>query len=622
MALKRSIGKITLMFIVLNTILGAELFFVPTIAASYAGPASMISWVLMGLVAILVSTYFAELVGLFPKSGGVYEYVKQAYGAFPSFIAGWVGWLIANLTIALAIVGSLYYLLPTAGALFYIAISVVIILAFNFISYRGINLSAKILLIFGIATMVTLIILVASGMLRISPANLSPFFVFPISSTLVAMYFVSFVFSGWESATYLSEEIKNVRRRLPKTLIYATIIIAILSFFTALMTMGAANWQLLIDKKDPAAFISQMIFGNVFGSIFAIIIAFPMVGTAAGWIISSPRLLFAMSRDKAIIPSFQRLHKKYKTPYKAIEFQTVVSILVILLGIGRYDILLAMFLPLSLLLYSMVVLSAAKLRTSKPKLKRDYRAPLGKYGAYLIVMINIIMFSAWLLAVNTALPILLLAVMFVVLGVPLYWFFKLETDETFVENFFNRFSWFFDKTFPLWYSRVDIREVMKNLKLRRGDKVLDFGCGSGITTLEVAKRVGRRGTVVAIDLSAKQLERAACKIENAIKHSNVIFIKEHEPIPFKKSTFDGIVGVGVLEHLPDPEKTLKRLLSFLRPGGRFSFLSFGRSLGMPAPKHFHDMASIEAMFSRIGYDARVKSVHKKGARYWFIYGRK
>ena len=108
--LKRSIGKKALLFITINAILGTGIFFLPAIGAQYAGAASLLSWGAMGVFALFISLYFAELVSMFPKSGGVYEFVKNAFGEFHSFIIGWIAWIVANITIAMLVVGSLIYL--------------------------------------------------------------------------------------------------------------------------------------------------------------------------------------------------------------------------------------------------------------------------------------------------------------------------------------------------------------------------------------------------------------------------------------------------------------------------------------------------------------------------------
>jgi len=93
-----------LLLIVINSIMGTGIYFLPAIGAKYAGPMSIISWVIMSLIAVYISMCFAELVSMFPKAGGVYEYSKQAYGRFTSFLVGWITFIAANVTIAIVFV--------------------------------------------------------------------------------------------------------------------------------------------------------------------------------------------------------------------------------------------------------------------------------------------------------------------------------------------------------------------------------------------------------------------------------------------------------------------------------------------------------------------------------------
>src|SRR3989338_8366032 len=103
MKLKKGIGYKTLLLLTLNAILGTGIFFLPALGARIAGPASVISWVIMSFIAVMTSTYFAELISMFPRSGGAYEFTKRAYGQAHSFIVGWTSWIVANVTIAMLI---------------------------------------------------------------------------------------------------------------------------------------------------------------------------------------------------------------------------------------------------------------------------------------------------------------------------------------------------------------------------------------------------------------------------------------------------------------------------------------------------------------------------------------
>ncbi|MEM7819522.1 MAG: amino acid permease [Candidatus Aenigmatarchaeota archaeon] len=617
--LKKTIGRKTLLFLMLNAILGTGIFFLPAIGARYAGPASLISWIIMSLIAILISLYFAELVSMFPKSGGVYEFIRKAYGEFLSFIIGWTAWIIANITIAMLIVGSLDYLFASYSFFFNLITAIIIILMFNYISYRGIDISTKLLLFFGIITIASILILIIPGFMYINPKNFDPFFVTSIPSIFLAIYFIAETFFGWETATYLSEEVKNARKVIPKVMIQATVIIAIISIALVFVSLGVVNWHIFGKQEVPLLYLSNILFGNEITKLFALIIFIPLIGTAASWIVSSPRLLFAMSRDKVLVPRFKKIHKKYQTPYNAILFQTIVTCIVTVVGLANFKILLSLLVPLVFILYSFIMFSFLKLRKIKSNVKRYYKAPLGRIGPIFIILFNVFLLFVWLFEVLDAILTLLLVFILIFLGTPLYIIIKLQTDEKFIEKFFNKISLLWDKLFPLWYGIEERKKVVDRLKLKNGDNVLDFGCGSGITTYEIAKRIPN-GTIVALDLSEKQLEKAIKKIKK-LELPNVIFIKEHQ-LKFKKCYFDAISAVGVLEYMDDPKKTIRKLIKLLKKGGRFSFLSFGKSFGIPAPEFLENREKTKKLFSKLNVNVHIKIEKKKFTEYYYIWGKK
>ena len=130
--LKRALGYWTILSLAIGSIMGSGMFFGAAIGARHSGNASIISWIILSVVGVYIAMCFGELVSMFPKAGGVYEYSKRTYGRFFSFIMGWNAWIVSNLTIALLVVAGINYLIPdpTQRAL-KIFICVVFILILN-----------------------------------------------------------------------------------------------------------------------------------------------------------------------------------------------------------------------------------------------------------------------------------------------------------------------------------------------------------------------------------------------------------------------------------------------------------------------------------------------------------
>ncbi|MBI2652417.1 amino acid permease, partial [Candidatus Woesearchaeota archaeon] len=110
--LKRTLGFWTILSLSIASIMGTGLFFGAGIGSSYSGNASILAWIILSIVAIYISMYFAELVSMYPKAGGIYEFSKHAYNRFFSFLMGWIAWLVGNLTTALLVVAAIDYIIP------------------------------------------------------------------------------------------------------------------------------------------------------------------------------------------------------------------------------------------------------------------------------------------------------------------------------------------------------------------------------------------------------------------------------------------------------------------------------------------------------------------------------
>ena len=610
MKLKQYIGKKTLLVLTLNAILGTGIFFLPAVGAAYSGTSSLISWAIMSLVAVMISLYFAELVSMFPRAGGAYEFVKQSFGRSPAFVFGWLSWIVANITISMLVVGSIKYLLPAAGLAEGMALAVLFIAVFNAVSYRGIDFSTKMLLFFGILTVASIAVLIVPGLSTMQMANFSTILSASPAMILLTVYFISETFFGWETATYMTEEVKNARKVLPKMLVISTVIISAISLLLVFVALGNFSAGEFGAQGAPLAYMAGKFFGGEAGNVFALIIFIPLIGTAASWIVSSPRLLFAMARDRVLVPRLGKVHKKYRTPHNAILFQTAVTIVLTLVAFGDYLFLLAMLVPLVIIMYSLVMLSAIKLRMDRPRAKRYFNAPFPKTGPMFVIVFMLLLLYMWLTTATGAVYVFSMGLLLVLLGVPLYIIIRLQVDKKFTEKFYDRIAPVWDRMFRVWYGAADAERIVKTLKINKESNVLDFGCGSGTTTTALAEKAKN---VIAVDLSEKQMNRAIKKIGAP----NVIFVKGDRRFP--RNSFDAVTAVGVLEFTDRPQAYVAKMIDCLKPGGRFYFLSFGKSFGIPAPD-FVKQENIEKLFKNRKVTYKTERVKKRFTEYVHIYG--
>ncbi len=619
--LKREINPLVLFFLVVNILAGTDIFFIPAIGARYAGSASLISWGIVGIISIFISMIFAELISLYPKAGGAYEYTKNAFGEFVGFLVGWMSWMILNIVISMLIVGALYYLLPNSNFLVYGSISILIILVLNYITYKGIKWSSKMLLIFGFATILALLSIAVPSAFVMKISNLLPFDL-NISKILMATFYIYEIFFGWESATYLSEEVKNSKKVFPKIMVWATVFTVVMSILFVFVTMSVYPIGEFASSDAPILMLTHKLFPKSLQFLFSLIIFSTLIGTVAGNITTSPRLLYAMARDKTMILQFSKIHKKYGTPHNAIIFQTISAIIITIIGFANYKYLLEILLPLEITLYTLVIAAFIKLRYVNDE-KREFKFKFGVPIAIMIILFNLFIMYFWFKHSIGSLNILMTDMSFVFIGIPFYFIIKLYSDKKFVGKFFDDFSWIWDKFFPIWYGEEEKMKVIRNAHVRPNQTVLDFGAGSGLTTLELSLIVGKRGRVVATDLSKNQLSRIAKKIFRKRKLSNVILLHEKGEITrFPENSFDSIISVATLSHTEDPVNQIKTLLKYLKKGGWFSFLAFGKSFFFPCEPYLKTEETVRKIFEKSGYKVHIEKVSKRFTHYWFIWGQK
>lgn len=613
--LRKEVGFKAMVFLAINSIIGSGLFFLPSIGARYAGPASILSWMLIGTIAVLMSFIFAELVSMYPKAGGVFEFANHAFSEFTSFMAGWISWLVANVTISMLIVGAIHYIMPVEALATKITLSVVILLFFNLVSYFGMKTSKVILLVFSFLTIIIPAVIILFGLPHVNFSNFSPFFVFPFHSIFIAMFFISETFIGWEAITFLSEEAKNPEKIVPKAMIIATVFIVILCLSLVFVSLGTINWSVFSQTDTPFTMLSEHIFGSsvvVNYLIFAIII-----GSAAAWIISTPRLLLGMAREELFLKSCKLIHWKHKTPYISIIFQTLISFFVILIGLGDYIALLSLLLPFVMILYTIVLVTFIKLRLTS-YVNRPFRSPVGAPGATLLALMNIVLLMFWLLNDPTSVHSFLICLFLIFLGTPIYIMIKLQ-DRDFVEFLFDHIYRIYNMLIHIWYGKKERERVINGLKLKENHNILDYGCGAAVTNLLKLSEEVKRGTIVAVDVSKKQLDHCVRKVQR-INRKNIILVKEEEEmVRFHRNTFDGIVSVGVISYQKDPLQLLKEFRKILKKDKRVSMLEFGKTIFFAPPEHLRNSKTVKKLFKDAGFkNIKVKEKKKLLTTYYFV----
>jgi len=621
--LKRTLGFGTVLSLAIASIMGTGMFFGAAIGSSHSGNASILAWVIISLVAIYISAFFGELVALFPKAGGVYEFSKHAYGRFASFLMGWLAWIVGNLTTALLIVAAIDYLIPDPSQfLIKIIISIVLIIVLNLIVFFGVEGSSYLVVVLAILAIGVILSVILPGIFIMDIGNLTPFFALGVFPLFITIFFISESFFGWESVTYLSEETKNPEKVIPKALLYGTIITGVLATILSVISLGIIPWQILSNNPAPLTLVFERIYGS-FGIILNYGVFIALIGSAAGGILTMPRLILALARDKLFIPQLAEIHPRFKTPHKAILFQTIISLIVFGMAFGKYLTLLSLLLPLGLILYIFTILTIPILRYKYPDMHRSFKVPFANIGSIIIVLFLISLVVIWVLQEPNAFQLLKLGLSFIVIGIPIYMLLVIYYDPDAIVKVNDALAYFTLITERFVLPKSVRKEILTLLGDIKNKTVLEFGCSVGTLTLHLAEKVKPNGKIFATDLSKKDLIITQNRMRKR-GHEHVVVIHDehqmnriHPDIPH----VDAIVSIGMMGYLQDVKKVLAEMRELLPYGGKIVFVDYADFFKIiPNVAWLSKDETIEKIFRESGFSVFV--TRKKGLfwNYVYVYG--
>ncbi len=636
---EKRLGFWTVLALAFGSIIGTAIFTGASLGANFSGNMVIISWIIISLLGVYIAACFGELVAMFPKNGGVYEYGKQAYGRFISFIMGWLAWLVGTISTALLIVAGIQFLLPPSlGIWVQVTVSVMLVILLNLIAFIGLEMSSFVLLAFAAIMVAVIGTIIAKGLTLVNLANFSPFLTHNPNTIFITLFFIVETYFGWEAATYLAEETTNPKKTIPKALLLGTLMVSILGLFMMIVMLGiipAAQLAELCHPNsatcDPITPLVEIIFGSA-GIIIIVGIALTLIGSAAGSIITLPRLLGAMAKDNLMLGQLRQTHPWFGTPYKAIIFQTIVLTCVLILGFAQYQILLGILVPLALFMYMLSLMTVSVLRHTKPEIERSFKAPLGEIAPAILSLLLGAVIIIWIVKVPASIPLLLLGISLLLCGIPLYFLIEMYYDPKMITSVNDLFSYLTLATEHITFPRGMRHEIINFLGEVKGKTILEFGCSVGTLTLPLAKAVGPRGKIYATHFSKHDLKIVKRRLINKkweterriygqvrLIHDFDHLIRLHPDVTYA----DSAVSAGMLTYMQNPKKILREISSILPGGAKVCFVEYGDFFHIiPNKEWLSDERKIVQTFKEAGLSVQV--VKKKGLfwNYIFIYGLK
>ncbi|MFN2564315.1 MAG: APC family permease [Gemmatimonadaceae bacterium] len=434
-ALPRRIGLWSAVAIVIGTTIGSGIFRSPAgIADRLPGPLPLMAvWVVGGLFALCGALTLAEVAGEYPETGGIYVFLREGWGRLAAFLFGWAELVLIRAAAlgAISITFAEYFLrvlgynpavAPYDGYAHYIA--AVAIVGMALVNIRGVRGSAIVQNTTTIAKYAGLLVIVllslALALPRNGAANFSPAAPpgsFSVAAFGLALVSVLWAYDGWADLSFISGEVKDPRRNLPRALIVGALAIIAIYLLANVAYIGVMPVSEIRRSPLVAADVAQRLVGAA-GVIFvATTVMVSTFGTLNGSILTSPRIFFAMADDGLLFRRVAAVHPRYQTPHVAIAIAAVLGASFVLLQ--KFERLADTFVTAIIPFYALGVASVYVLRR-RPGYNPPFRTP-----GYPVVPALFVLATVFLLAnaiIDDSSRMGTLAVLgIIVLGIPVYY---------------------------------------------------------------------------------------------------------------------------------------------------------------------------------------------------------
>ena len=372
--LERNIGFLEAMTLGGGTMIGAGIFILPGIAAEGAGPASSISFIIAGFVALLAALSLSELATGMPVAGGSYHFVNRALGGFFGSIVGWGMWTGLMFASAFYMIGFGQYLVEPIpfldGRALVILLGLVGLVLIVGVNYYGTEESSQLQnVMIGTETVIVLAY-VALGLFFIDPANLEPFAPTGPSGIIATTGIVFVSFLGFEIIATVSGEVKNPSRNIPLTMILSVVLVTILYAFVMIVTTGVVQYETLGGSLVPVSDVAVVFMGSIGVVAIVAAAAIAAISSSNSSILAAARVNYAMGRDELMSDWLNVTHDRFGTPHRAIVATGAVTALLIAAGLNIETIvaLLAEVASFSFLVsYSLVHVALVVFRRADPE---------------------------------------------------------------------------------------------------------------------------------------------------------------------------------------------------------------------------------------------------------------
>jgi len=429
--LQRKLTLYGLTMIAVGSCIGSGIFVTPyeiVRAVPHHGYALLV-WTLGGLIALTGALTFAELGGMFPQSGGVYVYIKEAFGELAGFLYGWIILLVIN-TGALAALGIalaeyMTYFIPL-GYWGKILLAIGVIAGLTAINVTGVGVSQAFANLFTglkLAAIAGIILIgiffydeqntfIELSLTENMPDNL-------MGAVLLGLIGVLWSFGGWHHASYLAGEAIDAQHTVPRAMVLGALIVTV--------TYVLVNFAYMLLLPLPAIAGTTRVAGDAVatvlpfgGQLVAIAIAVSIFGTIGIYTMSAPRIYFAMARDGIFFQSLAKVHPRFQTPALAMIVQAAWAILLLLFW-GTFSDLITYVTFMDIAFMTLAGACVFVFRFRRPEAERPYQVA----GYPWVPLVFVIVSGAFVINTLIQRPVQALAgLLFLGLGILVFFLYR------------------------------------------------------------------------------------------------------------------------------------------------------------------------------------------------------
>ena len=391
--LRRAIGLPAATALVVGTIIGSSIFVQASeITALVPSPiAVVLAWAAAGLLTLIGALVCAELASAYPRTGGVYVFLKEIYAPSLGFLWGWaMFWTMhSGILAAIATVFARYagYFVPmgdTATRL--VAIGAILVL--SAINYLGVRLGSGVQSAFTLVKVVAVIGIIAVGWALGDPAAAAPAapaVAIGAGNFLLAVGAGLFAFGGWHMVTYTAEETVDPTRTIPRSLLIGVVVVTLCYIGLNAVYLRVLSIDKVIASSRVAADTFDVLVGPGGGSVISALVMFSAFGALNGIVLVGPRVYYQMSQDGLWFKWAGHLHPTFQTPGRAILLQAVWSSVLVLTG--TYRALFTRVIYTEWIFFALLALGVVLLRR-RPGYQPAWRMPLVPLAPILFVIVS------------------------------------------------------------------------------------------------------------------------------------------------------------------------------------------------------------------------------------------